>query len=461
MKNMTAKKIAEATGGRLILPEGMSPAAENTVSCVVTDSRKVSPGCLFLAMRGERVDSHEFIPECVAKGAALIVADREVKCDAPLILTGDSLKALEAMAGFYRRQLNLKVVGITGSVGKTSTKEAIAAVLSEKYKVLKTEGNLNNNIGLPMMVLSIREEHTAAVLEMGISHFGEMERMARAALPELAVMTNIGESHIENLGSREGILKEKSHIMDYLPSSGRVIVNADDDLLSLLKAENKYGYGIRNPKAQVRMHDIVSEGLTGSRFDMELLGERLTGVHTPVPGEHSVMNAGCAALVGKLLGLSNDEIAEGIEKINTLSGRTNVIKAGGFTLIDDCYNAAPSSMKAALKLLSETEGRKVAILGDMFELGEEEESLHEQVGEYAAKAGTDLIVCIGKLSKHMYEGVLKTDEYRSGRTKAMYYETPGEFLSSGEEIPAPGDICLIKASHGMNFSEIVKAKARE
>lgn len=454
MKNMTVKNIAGACGGRL----SDVPFDENMeVSSVVIDSRRCLEGCLFIAMRGERVDSHKFIPDCVKAGAALIVAEYEVECGVPLIIVDNALKALEDIAYFYRQQLKLKVVGITGSVGKTSTKEAIAAVLSESFVCLKTHANLNNNIGLPLMVLSIRQEHTAAVLELGISHFGEMVRMSRIAQPDIAVITNIGESHIENLGSKEGILEEKSHIFDFLPEDGCVVVNGDDGLLRNMPVidAKKYSFSLNHEDSDSYAYNVVSRELEGSVFDLKLSGDELTGVKTPVPGVHSVANAACAALIGSLMGMKREDIVRGLSKINTISGRTNVIKTAEYTIIDDCYNASPSSVKAALELLSAVKGRKVAILGDMFELGEAEKELHSDVGDCAASYDIDVVVAIGKLSENTYRAVCSSERFAAGAVKAFHFDENSDFKIGAKDILLPGDTCLVKASHGMKFGEIV------
>lgn len=455
MKNMTAQNIAKACSGVFANEAEIS---DKPISSVVIDSRKCSENCLFIAMRGENVDSHKFIPDCVKAGASLIVAEYKVDCDVPLILVDNALKALEDIAYLYRQQLDLKVVGITGSVGKTSTKEAIAAVLSEKYNVLKTEANLNNNIGLPLMVLSIRQEHTAAVLELGISHFGEMVRMSRVARPDIAVITNIGESHIENLGSRKGILEEKGHIFDFLPEDGVAVVNGDDDMLRefSLEGHKVCRFGEKSDTLDARATNIELKQLEGSSFDIELPGGEIRDAFTAVPGIHSVHNAVCAALIGRLMGMDDKEILLGISHINTLSGRTNVVKTDRYTIIDDCYNASPSSMKAALKLLASSDGRKVAILGDMFELGADEVKLHSETGAYAAGEAIDLIITVGELSHNMFKAIEASERFKNGSLKASYFNSVDELLGELPDMLENGDNVLVKASHGMNFSRIVK-----
>ncbi len=455
MKNMTLANIAKACGGQLINGDGKE---NRVVTGAELDSRKILPGNLFFATPGERVDGHRFIGDVFEKGAYAAVCEKVPENPAgPCILVKSSFQALEDIAAFYRRQLTCRVVAITGSVGKTSTKEVIASVLSEKYNVLKTEGNLNNNIGLPLMVLRIRDEHEAAVLEMGISHFDEMQRMSRTALPDVAVMTNIGTSHMENLGSQEGIYKEKSHIFDFLPDDGNAVVWGDDPILK--KVEDAGGkkpltYG-RGTGCTVYCENEESRGLLGSDFRVKACDGRFGDgfdVHMPLPGPHMVNNALCASLIGSIFGLTPDEISAGIGNVKPMNGRSNLIKTEWGLLIDDCYNANPASMEAALDMLSLADGRKVAILGDMFELGDKEADMHREVGEYTKKSGADLVICIGELSENMAEGAGKV----LGQDKVCYYKTLDSFLEEVQDIITDGDTCLVKASHGMNFARIVE-----
>ncbi|MCR5627395.1 MAG: UDP-N-acetylmuramoyl-tripeptide--D-alanyl-D-alanine ligase, partial [Lachnospiraceae bacterium] len=384
MRNLTVENIVKAVEGTLI---GNINDPGMTVSEVCMDSRKVVPGCLFIAVKGERVDSHKFIPEVVKNGAAAVIGEVDTSCDVPYIKVESGFTALEKLAGFYRSGMELPIVAITGSVGKTSTKEAVAAVLSAKYNVLKTAGNLNNNIGLPQTVLSIRDEHSAAVVEMGISHFDEMERMSLSAKPDIAVITNIGVSHIEYLGSREGILKEKSHIFDHLKKDGIAVVNGDDDLLSKLDesrvfSHRIYKYGMKEDALDAKAVNVKNHGLKGSDFDVRIIRDgkekTIKSLHTPLPGDHMVMNGVCAALIGDLLGLNEDEIIKGLRENKGMAGRSNIINTDKYTIIDDCYNANPASTEAALELLKLADTRKVAILGDMYELGEGERQMHAE-----------------------------------------------------------------------------------
>ncbi len=452
--NMTLQQIAKACGGALSNAEGKE---SEKIQGAVLDSRLVEPGYLFLATRGERVDGHSFIPDVAKKGAACVVCEEApAEVNVPYILVEDSFQALKDIAQAYRQTLHIPVIGITGSVGKTSTKEFIAAVLSEKYRVLKTEGNFNNEVGLPLTILRIREEHEAAVLEMGISEFGEMHRLSKIARPDICVITNIGQCHLENLGSREGILKAKSEIFDYMNRQGHIVLNGDDDMLAGIREV----HGIRPVRfgincgsiCDVYASEVESKGLFGSEAVMHLEGKEYP-VKVTLPGLHMVGNALAAACVARLLNLDPSEICKGIEKVRPVGGRSNIVQTGKFVVIDDCYNANPVSVKAALDLLQSAEGRKVAILGDMFELGTDEKKLHGDVGRYAVEKEMDVLLCVGSLSKYMYEEAMRDWD---GVIDVRYFEGKEELLEMLPDILAEGDTVLVKASHGMHFEELVE-----
>jgi UDP-N-acetylmuramoyl-tripeptide--D-alanyl-D-alanine ligase len=367
-------------------------------------------------------------------------------------------------------QLNIKVVGITGSVGKTSTKEFISSVLSKKYNVLKTEGNFNNEIGMPLTILKIRSGHEVAVLEMGISNFGEMHRLSEIARPDICVITNIGQCHLENLGSRQGILKAKSEIFDFMNEDGYVCVNGDDDMLATLtevKGRKPLRFGM-NTDGSPSSNDVFADGIkTNGLFGSACLIHADGGsfpAEIPLPGEHMVLNALAATAVGLLLNLTSDEIAEGIKSVKPLGGRSNIIRQKKWTIIDDCYNANPVSMKAAIDLLTKADTRKVAILGDMFELGSRENALHKEIGSYAASKELDLLVCTGRLSGYMYEGALEALKELPADTgkgasslKVIYFETRDALIEKLPGILQENDTILVKASHGMGFEHVVNA----
>ena len=490
----TLKEIADACGGKLFLENGKK--YDTCVTSVVIDSRKVEPGGVFLATVGEKVDGHRFISQVYGAGAVLAVTQKtpeQVQSETGVDCTGwgsyvlveDTLQALKDIAEAYRRKVGIPIVGITGSVGKTSTKEFIAGVLAEKFNVLKTEGNFNNEIGVPLTLLRIRPEHEVAVVEMGISDFGEMHRLSKMVRPNVCVMTNIGQCHLENLKTRDGILKAKSEIFDFMAEDGEICLNGEDDKLGSItevKGRKPHFFGLGgNPAEEVRAGQIRSHGLWGSDAVLELgsictPGETKTAdrmdddsakaegimaeqmkIHVPLPGAHMVLNAAAAACVARLFGLSAEEIAAGIEKIQPVSGRNNLIRLEKYTLIDDCYNANPASMRAAIDLLAMADTGKVAILGDMFELGENSDALHAGVGEYAAAAGIDTILCVGENAIHMFDAAVD----RAEETKHIaHFPTRDALLQAlekeREEYIPEGCTVLIKASHGMEFGKILE-----
>ena len=460
MKNMTLENIEKACGGRYI---GTEAEKKTEVLGVVIDSRQVESGYLFVAIPGEKVDGHKFIPDVFAKGAAAVLSEQQLEDPAgPYILVESTTKALRDLAEYYRKSLDIKVVGITGSVGKTSTKEMIASVLSEKYRVLKTEGNYNNEIGLPLTIFKIRAEHEVAVLEMGISEFGEMHRLATMANPDICVITNIGLCHLENLKTRDGILKAKTESFAHLKKDGIAILNGDDDKLSTVRQvgdKEPVFYGMEekmeyreDAKKSVYATGVENLGLYGMQARIHTPeGERDGRI--PIPGEHNVYNALAATAVGLSLGLSLDQISSGILKAKTIGGRTNLLNTGSMTVIDDCYNANPVSMKASIDVLATAEGRKIAVLGDMGELGENEKKLHYEVGEYLAKKEIDVLFCAGELS----EEIAKAAQKESKTCEVYYFKTRDALLEQLLPFLKKGDTVLVKASHFMEYPKIVKA----
>ncbi len=451
MKNMTLKEIAVACGG---IYYGDDENYYKEVSSVVIDSRKIQKDSLFIAIRGARVDGHMFIPQAIRDGALCAISEKRIEnAPYPYIMVTSCEQALKDIAEHYRKGLNLKVVGITGSVGKTSTKEMIASVLGQKYNVLKTAGNFNNEIGLPLTIFNIREEHEVAVLELGISNFGEMERLAKIARPDICVITNIGVAHLEFLKSREGILKAKTEIFKYMNPNGSIILNKDDDMLATVHPANRIDpvfFGL-NENCTFHADNICNLGLKGTDARFHTPVSSFTA-HISIPGKHMVHNALAGIAVGYALDMNDEEIKAGIESLVPLAGRNNLIETGHLTIIDDCYNANPASTKASLDVLSKASTRTVAILGDMFELGDSENEMHYDVGRYAAKLGIDMLICIGLLSEHMAYGASE----QNTTMKVCYFETKEDFLKQLPELIEEKDTILVKASHGMHFSEIVK-----
>lgn len=351
MKQMSLNQIALACGGTYI---GEASRKNQEVSGVVIDSRKVEPGYLFVALKGERVDGHSFIPAVFAKGAACVLCEEIPEHPSgPCIQVDSCLQALKSLAAYYRSTLSIPVIGISGSVGKTSTKEMIAAVLGQKYRVLKTEGNFNNEIGLPLTIFRIREEHEAAVLEMGISDFGEMTRLGRMARPTICVLTNIGLCHLENLKDRDGILKAKTEMFQEAQPGARIILNGDDDKLITLKESRTPRpcfFGL-DPSHDLYAEDIENLGLNGTLCTFVTKAGSFRA-HIPIPGRHMVYNALAGTAVGLALDLTLDEIKAGIESLLPVSGRNNLIHTEKWDILDDCYNANPVSMCASLDVLS-------------------------------------------------------------------------------------------------------------
>lgn len=478
MEHMTLERIASVCGGQYV---GEETKKTEEIKGAVTDSRQVEEGFLFIPIKGERADGHDFIPSVFEKGALAVLSEKPLEhCAGPYILVESGLMALKQIAAYYRSTLDIPIVGITGSVGKTSTKEMIASVLSVKYKVWKTVGNLNNEIGLPLTILGIRKEHEAAVVEMGISEFGEMHRLAQIAVPDLCVITNIGTCHLENLGDRDGVLKAKTEVFCHLKKDAAVFLNGDDDKLATVAQAGGqrpifYGMGQKacrscrentgkrpeEPKSpggqpEIYMDQVENLGLGGSRARLHT-PNGTAEVEIPIPGAHNLYNAMAAAGVGLKLGLTLSEIKEGIAKAQTIAGRSHLIEAGGMVIIDDCYNANPMSMKASLDVLKSGRGRTVAVLGDMGELGEQEMQLHYEVGAYAAKAGIDVLFCVGELSREMERGAVET-----GGIKQVFYDKERDaMLKKLLAFAVPGDTILVKASHFMDFPEVVKQLMRK
>ena len=456
MKNMTLGNIAAACGG---IYHGTEAAKEKTIAEITTDSRKAGKDSLFVAIKGERVDAHKFIPAVFEQGALCVISEQELADPAGAYIQVDSsLQAIKDIAEFYRKQLDIKVVGITGSVGKTSTKEMIASVLSEKYRVLKTLGNFNNELGLPLTVFRLREEDEIAVLEMGISHFGEMHRLSKIARPDICVITNIGQCHLEFLGDRDGVLKAKSEIFDYLAPDGTIVLNGDDDKLATLQEVEGIQpvfFGIDSDRT-IFATQIHSLGLKGIACRI-CTGQGDFDVTIPIPGYHMVYNALAGTAVGLSLGMTTEEIKRGIEKLESLSGRFHIIETDNYTVVDDCYNANPVSMKASLKVLGDALGRKVAILGDMGELGENEQQLHEEVGVAAGQQGIQMLICVGALS----EGMAKAAKETNPQMEVLHKQTLEEAISSLPQYLKQGDTILVKASHFMHFEKIVEVLTKQ
>ena len=449
MKNLTLENITKVCSGVYF---GPADKLGQEVSSITTDSRKIETGSLFVPIVGERVDAHKFIPQVMEAGALATLSERTLEdADFPYIKVESSLQAVKDIAEFYLEQLQIPVVGITGSVGKTSTKEVIASVLKEKYHTLKTQGNFNNELGLPLTVFRLRDEDEIAVLEMGISDFGEMTRLAKIAKPDTCVITNIGTCHLENLGDRDGVLKAKTEIFKYLKKDGHIVLNGDDDKLCTVEEYEGIKpvfFGMEADK-DIYADEIVSRGLKGMTCRIHVGGESFAA-DIPMPGRHMVYNALAATAVGRIYELTLEQIRHGIETLEAISGRFHMIETDRFLIVDDCYNANPMSMKASLGVLKDGAGRRVAILGDMGELGENEVQLHAEVGEHAAQCGIDVCICTGVLSANIAKEARKNPQL-------TVIEEPDRdsLLAHLDSYVKTGDTILVKASHFMQFEKVV------
>jgi len=452
MKNFTIRQFAESCGAKYFGPEEVF---HQRINGVVIDSRLVKEGDLFLAVEGQKVDGHQFIPDVYQKGAICAVSQKKLlNPSGPYLLVKDTLQALKDGAEAYRKTLDIPVIGITGSVGKTSTKEMVSSVLSQKFQVLKTPGNFNNEIGLPLTIFMIDPCHEAAVLEMGINHFGEMRRLSKIARPTHCIFTNIGLSHLEFLESRDGILKAKMEMLDYASKDAKVIINGDDDKLILLK-DRTISFGLQKTN-QIYADEIKNLGQDGICCTIHT-GKQKINVTIPLLGVHTIYNALAGTCVGLSLGLHPNEIKRGIESIAALAGRGNVLHTSRYTVFDDCYNANPVSMCAMLDVLESSDARKVAILGDMGELGEDSASLHASVGEHLKNLHIDVLITIGTLSKNIHQAALSA----SPQTKCLHYANKNHFFEEMDSILQDGDAILVKASHAGGFEEIVHTLSKK
>ena len=451
MKNLTLENITKACKGTY---HGDTSKLSQEVAGVVIDSRKVEKDYLFVAIDGENVNAHKFIPDTIEKGAMCVVSHEDLgETDYPYILVESTGQALLDIAKLYRDSFDVKVVGITGSVGKTSTKEMIASVLSQKYNVHKTLGNFNNEWGLPITIFEMNEENQVAILEMGVNHFGEMRRLSSVASPDVCVITNIGVAHLEFFKTREGIFQEKSQLIQDMKNGGTIIFNGDDDILresGPIKGVEPVFFGTGD-NSDFRATDIKPLGLKGTSCTLHMPNGTSFDCVVPLPGIHMVSNALAGAAVGYSLDLTNEEIKAGIENLPSIPGRNHIIITDKLTILDDCYNANPISTKASIDVLDMAIGRKVAVLGNMGELGANEKELHHETGAYAAEKGVDVVCAIGDLAKEIANGASVDG------TEVHWFETKADFLAEMKNIMKEGDNVLVKASHGMHFPELVEA----
>lgn len=444
MKALTLQEAAAALG----LPQMQAQA---TLADVCTDTRKIQPGSLFVCLRGERFDGHSFASQAAQLGAAALLVDHPVDADVPQLVVTDTGKALLQLAGWYRRRFRLPVVGLTGSVGKTTTKEFIALVLGAKYNTLKTQGNLNNEIGVPQMLFRLEDSHTAAVIEMGMNHFGEISRLTRAVAPTVGLITNIGVSHIENLGSRAGILQAKLEILEGMAPDAPLIVNIDNDMLRTVKLGDRplLTFAIDDQSADFTATDIAEQGST-TTFTVHH-STFTQPVTIPTVGIHNVYNALAAMAVGYVTGVDPVAAASALANYVPAGMRQNLVQAGGVQVIEDCYNASPDSMRAALQTLGKLPvHRRYAVLGAMLELGDYAKEAHTQVGKMAAENGIDGVLAYGADAAYIVEAAKQ-----AGLENARWFDTKEALAQSLAQQVQPGDGVLFKGSRGMHLEDVM------
>ncbi|MDG6891244.1 UDP-N-acetylmuramoyl-tripeptide--D-alanyl-D-alanine ligase [Clostridium perfringens] len=449
MLELNLQEIVKATKGALL-----KEADVKEIKAVSTDTRKIEEGTMFIALKGENFNGNNYVLDAFNKGAKIAIVD-EVKCDlnelkedVALIKVQNTGRALMDLAKFYREKLGLKVVGITGSAGKTSTKDLVAAVLSDKYKVFKTKGNFNNEIGLPLMILELDSTYDVAILEMGMRGLGQIRELAEIASPDLGIITNIGISHIEILKTRENILKAKMEIATFFDKNNTLVVCGNDYFLGALpSAEYKIVKTGVGENFEIGAKNIALEELS-SKFTV-YDGEKEEEFSLDMPGEHNISNLMLGIAIAKELGVSFEEMKRGLKNIEATSMRLELIKKDGFSILNDCYNSSPVAVKSAIDVMKNIEGkRRIAVLGTMRELGHKSEEAHEEIGKYAKENEIEKALCFGDFSENIKEG------YGEGCT---VYENKEELIKDLLNIICEGDIILVKASRSLKFEEITKA----
>lgn len=454
MADFTLTEVLKATNGRLATGNG-----GKLFRGISTDTRSLQPDNLFIALVGERFDGHDFIAQAAASGAAGVIVSRPVKApdNVTVIEVTDTLAALQALAGFHRQRFNIPVIGVTGSNGKTTTKDMLAAVLSSKFKVLKTEANFNNEIGLPLTLLKLEQTHEVAVVEMGMRAQGEIRQLTEIALPTVGVITNVGETHMEILGSVENIATAKSELVQAIAHDDLVVLNADNPHVRAMQHKTQARvvfYGLNSEEAFVRAENISNceNGDMVTKFDCcSPRGSFPVVLHTV--GIHNVYNALAAIATAWELGLKPSEIMAGISSFVPGTMRLEVKKYGEYTVVNDSYNASPLSMAAALdSLAAMTQGRKIAVLGDMLELGDVAMEAHRGIGTKAAELGFDVVLTVGVLAKHIAEAARE-----NGVNNTHSFATHKEAIAALRGLIQPGDYILLKGSRGMKMETMLEA----
>lgn len=450
MIKLTLDEIIEAVHGEII---SLGNACEYT--SVSTDSRNINDKSIFIALKGDNFNGNKFVIDAISKGALLCIVD-EVLFDADkaktctIIKVEDTREALKGLAKYYREKLDIKIVGITGSTGKTTTKDLLAAFLGYKYKVFKTKGNFNNEIGLPLMIFQLDESYDIAVLEMGMSNLNEIHNLAKIAAPDIALITNIGISHIENLKTRENILKAKMEITDYFTMENTLIINCENDLLKNINKEN---YILVKTGIEENSYDYFAKNVflkeNGSEFQIYNKNNLEGVLSLPIPGRHNIENALIAFACARLLGVSFNEIELGLKRLTYTSMRLEINKGNKFIVINDAYNASPDSMRAALDVQCNIKGKRtVAILGTMKELGEASYDSHKSIGQYAKEKQIDFLIAVGEYNNAFLDGF-------EDNSKCILVDTTEKVVGILEKLVQDEDIILVKASRSMKFEDII------
>ena len=452
MEKMSLSEIVSAVDGSFGYP------ADMMIDSISTDTRKIGAGSVFIALKGESFDGHDFAPDAMKLGAEAVITERPVD-GAKCIIVDSTAKALRDLAHYYRMKFDIPLVGITGSVGKTTTKDMIACVLARKFKTLKTEGNHNNEVGMPLTLFELDKSYESAVIEMGMNHAGEMSRLSMCSSPTLCVITNIGVSHIENLGSQENILNAKMEILDGAFPDAPLVLNRDDKFLSGIDTREQrrtVWYSLKKKDSDVYASNITAED-GKITFTVNYNNAKYPAVIN-VLGEHNVRNALAAFSVGVTLGIDPVECAAGVGDYRPAGLRQNIRQVRGATFVVDCYNAAPDSMKAALNVLSQVKisegGKRICVLADMLELGKKSPSFHKQVGEYVGSAKADMLLCFGENSKYYIEGAVKKG---MSPDACKHFDKRCDIADFLKEHLKEGDAVLFKGSRGMKLEEVIES----
>lgn len=440
-----ASELAKLTGS------GILYNGNSDITGIATDSGAVKAGDLFVCIKGAKTDGHKYVNDAIKNGASCVLSDRILPIEIPYIKVPDTVKSLQEAAFNYRKSLDVKIVGVTGSVGKTTTKEFISAALSSALRVHKTEGNKNSETGVPITLLGIDKKDQAAVIEMGMSDLGEISVLSKLSCPNVGIITNIGFSHIENLKTRDNILKAKLEILDGMDNGSPLILNADDDKLA----------GYKNSRSNLLFYSIIDKNADYYGYNIKETEKSVvftartpngkTDITINLLGKHNVLNALAAIAAGESFGLSLDDIKNGLSKYKASDSRQNIYKIGDVTIYDDCYNSAPNSLKASLDVLRKLQGRKIAVLGDMLELGDMSEVLHERAGEELS--GIDNIYLYGNYAENFAAGALKSGVKKEN---IFIFSDKNELSKNLIENTNSGDIILFKASRGMKAETIIK-----